>query len=649
MPEFSAIQNKFVVGSKSAVGDPRRKWEDRVFVGEVQRRAGNPLVVGIVADGVGSADAGARGAQLAIDVAVQRLAASYGEDIPALIAESIEAANSAVLMDNEKNEGDGLTTLVMAVIYKDRCYVGNVGDSRAYWVQPTAQGKSGRVLQLTRDHSYFNIYGGDKYSQEANHVVNYIGKKAKVNVDVGFYLKKREDEPDDLEKAYKMGIQGLPLKPGDSIVLCSDGLIKDSPEGVPYTTPVEISDAVQSEYLPDRAAIKMVSTAEGRRPDDNVSAVTIQYLLESTVQQIQEHSEKAIQRKKMIRIFSIAGAAMAVILIGVLAFLLGGGYFEKAVVPGEAVIKLGQVYYQMPGQSKGEMRNQGDVVLFGQGSLITSRQGLVILGLPGYYDVQMAGSAQAPTQVELYQSANLENNQPEMILRLLYGKVVVSGSANADKRMQLIVETTSGRAVVEGTIMGVRYDAGYQRLDVDCLEGHCALQLGQQRLQLVAGEHSQVDAGGVFASVDAAYWDEFGEFPAAPTPTAAPLDEPTATRQPTATPFPTVEVPPTAIPPTLDFSKVSPVATTERPLQPGESNRTSTPMPTALPTAVPPTAVPPTAVPPTDVPPTAVPPTAVPPTDVPPTDVPPTAVPPPDVPPPDAPPDTGGNQGGGSG
>lgn len=314
MTTQSIIQGKYVIGSKSAVGDPRRKWEDRVYVGEIPQANGNALVVGIVADGVGSADFGSRGAQLAIDVVLEYIKNSQDTDIPSLIENAIAKANTAVYNDNQKNEGDGLTTLVVAVIYKERCYVGNVGDSRAYWVQIPSKDKSGRVLQLTRDHTYYNIYGGNEHSEEAGVVVNAIGKKAKVEVDCGFYLKKSETESFDLEKAYHLGIAGLPLQPGDSIVLCSDGLIKDSPEGNPYTKPGEILDALQSEHLQDRAAIKLVSQAEGRRPDDNVSVVTIQYLSRAIVNEIKSRSAQA----KTIKMLSVAGLAIA----GLLAFAL---------------------------------------------------------------------------------------------------------------------------------------------------------------------------------------------------------------------------------------------------------------------------------------------------------------------------------------
>jgi serine/threonine protein phosphatase PrpC len=92
----NAIQGKYVLGKHSVVGDSRRKWEDRVFAEKIRREGWDPLVVGIVADGVGSADFGSRGAQLSIDTVVHSLELSQGNDIPHLLETAIKAANSAV-------------------------------------------------------------------------------------------------------------------------------------------------------------------------------------------------------------------------------------------------------------------------------------------------------------------------------------------------------------------------------------------------------------------------------------------------------------------------------------------------------------------------------------------------------------------------
>jgi len=42
------------------------------------------------------------------------------------------------------------TTVVTAVVVEDACYIGHVGDSRAYLI------RDGEIRQLTRDHTFVN-------------------------------------------------------------------------------------------------------------------------------------------------------------------------------------------------------------------------------------------------------------------------------------------------------------------------------------------------------------------------------------------------------------------------------------------------------------------------------------------------------------
>ncbi|MCX7976393.1 MAG: protein phosphatase 2C domain-containing protein, partial [Bellilinea sp.] len=304
MAEIELLLGHYCVGGKSAVGDIRRRYEDRARQGLLQSHLG-PLVVGVVADGVGSADFGANAAQIAVDTVFTVLAESQAPTVPEMIDEAIRAANDAVNAQNAREEGDGQTTLVVAVVHQDRVYIGNVGDSRAYWVPA-----SGKLVQITQDHTYYNKYGGDPNSEEAGTVVNAIGLRNKVGVDLGFYM---NGEIQDRKRATSLGINGLPLKDGDSIMLCSDGLIKSDPSRQRYVTDEEIVDAIHSEFAP-AAVVKMIGYAEGRKVDDNVSVVVIQRLSPQRIEQMASRKAAAKRRAQYRRL--ALSAAILLLLVG---------------------------------------------------------------------------------------------------------------------------------------------------------------------------------------------------------------------------------------------------------------------------------------------------------------------------------------------
>jgi len=466
----NTIQEKYIIGKKSVVGDPRRTYEDRAYVGEIERKNGTKLLTAIVADGVGSADFGARGAQLAIDTVVTLISKSRSDNIPLLLKKVIERANKAVYDENASKDGDGLSTLTIAIIHKDRCYVGNVGDSRAYWV------RGEKLLQLTRDHTYYNIYGGDPHAENADIVVNAIGKDQEIKVDLGIYLK-----GDDQSKANNLGAKGVPLKPGDSILVCSDGLIKvDRRTNERYAKDSEIVEALNSELGPNKSAIKMVSTAEGRSPDDNVSAVTIQYISEEVM---------AAQKKRAL----VKKAKPFGIGAGILASLIFLGLFISFIKPPPPPAPEPQAtftpYPDLPdgvayvssleGDLDGHIITSNetqDLVNgnneFSQGSKIEIVHGVAFIGLQGSELYVPAGTSFSFKRTEGETVLFLERGA--MIVKLSYGKVSIE-------------EHGGVVAQVVGSIMGFSLSDGNPF--VDCFEGHCELTQGVMNTVKLEGEH----------------------------------------------------------------------------------------------------------------------------------------------------------------
>lgn len=364
-------QGKFLTGLSSVVGDTRRQYEDRGKVTELQTAGGLELLVAIVADGVGSADNGGLAAQLSIDSVVSYMTNSDETDIALLITNAIKYANHVVYKDVITRNVDASTTLVVGVFYKDRFYVGNVGDSRAYWIQ-----ESGKVMQLTLDHSYSNIKGTDPNAPNADVLVNAIGIRKEVFADIGLYVKDK-----DRQKAAKIGIQGLPLKLGDSILLCSDGLIKSDTKGERFVREDEIVHALQTETQPNAAVVKMTGLAEGRYVDDNVTALTVQYTSPELIENVLRKQERKALRQKLI----YAGLG----LVAVLALVVGSLLIKANINTGNEL--LTQTY--RPSSTSAATPTPTEMIALPPGTLKIASMGSMV---DGNYQPYSAGGPENP-------------------------------------------------------------------------------------------------------------------------------------------------------------------------------------------------------------------------------------------------------------
>ncbi|MFP3855379.1 MAG: PP2C family protein-serine/threonine phosphatase, partial [Anaerolineales bacterium] len=263
-----------VLGSHYSIG-PREVYEDRVRTDRIQTAGGLSLAIAMVADGVGGQAKGERASQLAVDTIISYLRATNEADVPSMLEGAVQQANQAVVQAAKQGRVQGMsTTLTLVVVDQDnRLFIANVGDSSAFLV------RNGKLTKLTKDHTYANImvWRGKLSEEEAarhekSEVVLWaLGLREKVQVDLGFYV-----GTDDFREANLRGRKGLPLRPGDSILVCSDGLVKDSSlTGQPLINEDEIIRTLES-VAGDPAAKTLVAFALGREPNDNISAATIQ-------------------------------------------------------------------------------------------------------------------------------------------------------------------------------------------------------------------------------------------------------------------------------------------------------------------------------------------------------------------------------------
>jgi protein phosphatase len=202
----------------------RENNEDRYLV-----REGGKTTLLAVADGVG----GEAGGELASAAAIDALAATFfaaGPDRPAAdsLAAAIRGANDAVLgAAGSSGQQGAASTLVAAAIAGTSAVIGNLGDSRAYLL------RDGDIRLVTADHA------GEYQSS----ITRFVGDPRGVQPDVFVET----------------------LRPGDRLLLCSDGLTRHVPDD-------EIAATVARRDL-DPAAAALVDLAKSRGGEDNITVV----------------------------------------------------------------------------------------------------------------------------------------------------------------------------------------------------------------------------------------------------------------------------------------------------------------------------------------------------------------------------------------
>lgn len=211
-------------GVRTDRGRVRDGNEDRYLV----REKGDRTLLA-VADGVG----GSSGGEVAADAALAELGAAFfaaSADRPTsdVLAEAMRDANAAVLRAaGTSGHHDAATTIVAAAVRAREAIIANLGDSRAYLI------RDGLSRQLTEDHS-----GAMEHA-----ITRFAGDP-------------RGIQPDIFVES---------LRPGDRLLLCSDGLTR-------HVTPEEIAKATSGEDV-RVAANALVDLANARGGQDNITVL----------------------------------------------------------------------------------------------------------------------------------------------------------------------------------------------------------------------------------------------------------------------------------------------------------------------------------------------------------------------------------------
>ena len=219
----------------------------------------------VVADGMGGHAAGEVASRLAVAAIADFIASTrrdseitwpyeYDLSIPMegnRLKTAIRLANQRILDTiTQKKDLEGMgTTLVGAMVNGHHAFVGHVGDSRAYLI------RDGAITQITSDHSWVNeqVKLGFLSKSDANrHPFRNVVTRA---------LGSREDVVVDVSE--------LTLRPGDFLLLCSDGLNTMLDDESIVRTVLENAGDV------DAGASRLVAEANENGGEDNITVILI--------------------------------------------------------------------------------------------------------------------------------------------------------------------------------------------------------------------------------------------------------------------------------------------------------------------------------------------------------------------------------------
>lgn len=242
--------------------------EDRYAITSFQLSEDDPTPVlfAVVADGIGGHRAGEVAAELAVDHISQAVAESDAQRPKKILERAIHEASEAIAdhaSSTSAKKGMGATCACVWVI-GDKLYTATVGDSRIYLL------REGRMQQLTTDHTWVqeaiekNIITPEQAHKHPNvHVIRrYLGSPKPPEVD--FRLRLYDSEADALAE----GNQGMQIRPGDTFLICSDGLTD-------LVWNDEIAEIIRAKPTLKAAAQELVDTANQRGGHDNTTVVLI--------------------------------------------------------------------------------------------------------------------------------------------------------------------------------------------------------------------------------------------------------------------------------------------------------------------------------------------------------------------------------------
>ncbi|MEJ2413393.1 MAG: protein phosphatase 2C domain-containing protein [Anaerolineales bacterium] len=241
-----------------------------------------PVLAAVIADGIGGHKAGEIASKIAVATIINEIGESDGTDPTWILKSSLLEANHSITAEAEDDQskiGMG-STVACALVVDSGLYIATLGDSRVYLIRDDA------IQQLNIDHTWVQealdigvINEEEARSHPRRHLIrSYLGSPDPVHPDLRLYLDMEENQ--EQAKAN----QGLPLIPGDQVLLCSDGLTD-------LVADPEILEILQDTTELQAKLQKLVDLANLRGGYDNITAILLQAPVEELFSETEDEAD----------------------------------------------------------------------------------------------------------------------------------------------------------------------------------------------------------------------------------------------------------------------------------------------------------------------------------------------------------------------
>ncbi|WP_460052078.1 Stp1/IreP family PP2C-type Ser/Thr phosphatase [Sessilibacter sp. MAH2] len=253
------------INGKTDVGRVRQANEDDIRWYQSNQ---TPFAYLVICDGMGGYRGGAMASRLAVAAIGNRLEQlenpiflsctpiQQEAMLQSTIVECLKDANRAILLEKQRSpelEGMG-TTVILAVIWRNQCFVAHLGDSRAYlWDDQ-------HFIQLTKDHSLVQemIDSGQISEEDArqSNIRNQITRALGVSDQI------------------KPTLNSYYLNQNSLIVLCSDGLTE-------YFDNNQLDEVLSTHRPALDCCYRLIADANNKGGKDNISVGIMEFTLQA--------------------------------------------------------------------------------------------------------------------------------------------------------------------------------------------------------------------------------------------------------------------------------------------------------------------------------------------------------------------------------